>query len=91
MQHAVQQLEEQFLELDSSTENLTSEHLATIIANVTAKKAAVTSATISQKIDEIHDSLEFKYKRANVVHDNEKGGRKSAASSRHSKGNSGKK
>lgn len=90
MQQAVQQLEEQFLELDCSQENLTKEQLATIISNVTAKNAAVTSTSINQKIDEMHDSLEFKYKRANVGHESDKGGRKSA-SSRRSKGNSGKK
>ena len=46
---AVQQLEQQFLEFDSSPENLSAENLATIVANVIAKKAAVTSATISYK------------------------------------------
>lgn len=90
MQKAVQQLEEEFLELDSSPETLTKEDLATIITNVTAKNAAVTSTSISQKIDEMHDSLEFKYKRANVGHDSDKRDRKST-SSRRSKGNSGKK
>ena len=91
MQHAVQQLEQEFLEFDTSQENLTAEDLATILANVAAKKAAVTSATISHKMEEMRDSLEFKYKRANVGHENDKGGKKSAASSRRSKGNSGKK
>ena len=33
------------------------------MANVTAKKAAVTSATISYKIEEMHDSFKFKYTR----------------------------
>ena len=90
MQLAVQQLEEEFLELDLPPENLTTEQLASIVTNVTAKKVAVTGTTINQKIDEMHDSLEFKYKRASVGHENDKGGGKSA-SSRHSKGNSGKK
>ena len=90
MQLAVQQLEEEFLELELPPENLTTEQLATIVTNVTAKKIAITGATINQKIDEMHDSLEFKYKRANVGLENDKGGGKSA-SSRRSKGNSGKK
>ena len=33
------------------------------MANVTAKKAAVTSATISYKIEEMHNSFKFKYTR----------------------------
>ena len=37
--------------------------MATIVAIVTAKKAAVTSATISYKIEEMHDSFKFKYTR----------------------------
>lgn len=90
MQLAVQQLEEEFLELDLPPENLTTEQLASIVTNVTAKRVAVTGTTINQKIDEMHDSLEFKYKRANVGQENDKGGGKSA-SSRRSKGNSGKK
>ena len=90
MQLVVQQLEEEFLELDLPAENLTTEQLASIVTNVTAKKVAVTGATINQKIDEMHDSLEFKYKRANVGHENNKGGGKSA-SSHCSKGHSGKK
>ena len=57
---------------------------------VTAKKAAVTSATISYKIGEMHDSFNFKCKWATVSQDNDKGGIKSAASSCCSKGNSGK-
>lgn len=90
MQLAVQQLEEECLELDLPQENLTTEQLASIVTNVTTKKVAVTSTAINQKIDEMHDSLEFKYKRANVGLENDKGGGKSA-SSRRSKGNSGKK
>ena len=34
---AVRQLEQQFLEFDSSPENLSAENLATIVANVIAK------------------------------------------------------
>ena len=64
---AVQQLEQQFLEFDSSPENLSAENLATIVANVIAKKAAVTSATISCKMEEMHDSSKFKYKRVMLV------------------------
>ena len=78
------------MELDSSPENLSAENLATVVANVTAKKAAVTSATLSYKMEEMHDSLKFKHKRATVSQENDKGGKKSAASSRRSKGNSGK-
>ena len=78
------------MEFDSSSENLSAGDLATIVANVTAKKAAVISATISHKMEEMHDSLEFKYKRANVSQEKDNGGKKSAASSHHSKGNSGK-
>ena len=78
------------MELDSSPENLSAENLATVVANVTAKKAAVTSATLSYKMEEMHDSLKFKYKRATVSQENDKGGKKSTASSRRSKGNSGK-
>ena len=57
---------------------------------VTAKEAVVTSSTISYKIKEMHDSFKFKCKRATVSQENDKGGKKSAASSRCSKGNSGK-
>lgn len=86
MQLAVQELEEECLELD----NLTTEQLASVVTNVTAKKVAITGTAINQKIDQMHDSLEFKYKRANVGLENDKGDGKSA-SSRRSKGNSGKK
>ena len=54
------------------------------------KKAVVTSATIGYKIEEMHDSFKFKCKRATVSQENDKGGKKSAASSRCSKENSGK-
>ena len=57
---------------------------------VTAKEAVVTSATVSYKIKEMHDSFEFKCKWATVSQENNKGGKKSAACSRCSKGNSGK-
>ena len=50
------------MEFDLSLENLSAENLATIVANVTAKKAAVTSATISYKMEKMHDSSKFKYK-----------------------------
>lgn len=90
MQLAVQELEEQCLELDLPPENLTTEQLASIVTNVTAKKVTITGTAINQKIDQMHDSLEFKYKRANVGLENDKGDGKSA-SSRRSKGNSGKK
>ena len=63
IQQAVQQLEQQFLEFDPSPENLSADNLAIIAANVIAKKAAVTSATISYKIEEMHDSFKFKYTR----------------------------
>lgn len=39
---------------------------------------------------EMHDSLEFKYKHANVSQEKDNGGKKSATSSHFSKGNSGK-
>ena len=78
------------MEFDSSPKYLAAENLATIVPNVTAKKAAMTSATISYKMEEMHGSLKFKNKRANVSQENDKGGKKSAASSRRSKGNSGK-
>ena len=55
---------------------------------VTAKEAVVTSATISYKIGEMHDSFNFRCKWATVSQDNDKGGIKSAASSCCSKGNS---
>ena len=51
------------MEFDPSPENLSADNVATIVANVTAKKAAVTSATISYKIEEMHDSFKFKYTR----------------------------
>ena len=57
---------------------------------VTAKEAVVTSATISYKIEEMHDSFKFKCKQAIVRQENDKGGKISAASSHCSKGNSGK-
>lgn len=84
MQHAVQQLEEHLSEFESLPEPLTREHLTAIIGNVAANKAAVASASISQKIHQMHDSLEFKYKRTNVGTESDKGGRKSASSSRRS-------
>ena len=71
IREAIQQLEQQFLEFDSSPENLSAENLATIVANVIAKKAAVTSATISYKMEEIHDSSKFKYKWVNVSLEND--------------------
>ena len=37
------------------------------------KKAAVTSATISCKMEEMHDSLKFKYKQVNVSLENDEG------------------
>ena len=61
------------MEFDSSPENLSAENLATIVANVIAKKAAVTSATISYKMEEIHDSSKFKYKWVNVSLENDEG------------------
>ena len=51
------------MEFDPSPENLSADNLAIIAANVIAKKAAVTSATISYKIEEMHDSFKFKYTR----------------------------
>ena len=60
------------MEFDSSPENLSAENLATIVANVIAKKAAVTSATISYKIEEINDSSKFKYKWVNVSLENDR-------------------
>ena len=41
--------------------------------NVIAKKAAVTSATISYKMEEMHDSSKFKYKWVNVSLENDEG------------------
>ena len=41
--------------------------------NVIAKKTAVTSATISCKMEEMHDSLKFKYKQVNVSLENDEG------------------
>ena len=61
------------MEFDSSPEKLSAENLATIVANVIAKKAAVTSATISYKMEEIHDSSKFKYKQVNVSLENDEG------------------
>ena len=61
------------MEFDSSPENLSAENLATIVANVIAKKAAVTSATISYKMEEMHDSSKFKYKWVNVSLENDEG------------------
>ena len=55
---------------------------------VTAKEAVVTSTTISYKIKEMHDSFKFKCKRVTVSQENDKGGKKSAACSHCSKGNS---
>ena len=70
---AVQQQEQQFLEFVSSSKNLSAENLATLVANVISKKAAVTSATISYKMEEIHDSSKFKYKQVNVSLENDEG------------------
>ena len=61
------------MESDSSPENLSAENLATIVANVIAKKAAVTSATISYKMEEMCDSSKFKYKWVNVSLENDEG------------------
>ena len=91
MQHAVQQLEEHLSDFESLPEHLTRERLTAIISNVTANKAAVASASINQKICQVHDSLEFKYQRTNVGHETSKEDKKSATSSRRSNGQSGKK
>jgi len=91
MQHAVHQLEEQLSEFEALPDNLTKEHLTAIIGNVAANKAAVASASISQQIHQMHDSLEFKYQRTNVGQEVNKVGKKSAASSHRSNGYSGKK
>ena len=87
----MQQLEEHLSEFESLPEHLTREHLTAIISNVTANKAAVASASISQKIHQVHDSLEFKYKRTNVGPETAREGKKSATSSRRSNSQSGKK
>ena len=63
IRQAVQQLEQQFLEFDSSPENLSAENLATVVA----------SATISCKMEEMHDSSKFKYKQVNVSLENDEG------------------
>ena len=77
--------------LDSSPENLSAEKFTHNCGYyVTDKEAVVTSTTISYTIKEMHDSFTFKCKRATVRQENDKGGKKSAASSRCSKGNSGK-
>lgn len=81
IQQAVQRLEEQFYEFESLPEHVTREQLTSIIRSIAVNKAAVTNASISQKIQQIQDLLEFKYKRSNV--DNEtvdKAGKKSAKS-----------
>lgn len=81
LQQAVQRLEEQFYEFESLPEHVTREQLTSIIRSIGINKAAVTNASISQKIQQIQDLLEFKYKRGNV--DNEtvdKDGKKSAKS-----------
>lgn len=81
IQQAVQRLEEQFYEFESLPEHVTREQLTSIIRSIAVNKAAVTNASISQKIQQIQDLLEFKYKRSNV--DNEtvdKDGKKSAKS-----------
>ena len=81
IQQAVQRLEEQFYEFESLPEHVTREQLTSIIRSIAVNKAAVTNASISQKIQQIQDLLEFKYKRSNV--DNEtvdKVGKKSAKS-----------
>ena len=81
IQQAVQRLEEQFYEFESLPEHVTREQLTSIIRSIAVDKAAVTNASISQKIQQIQDLLEFKYKRSNV--DNEtvdKDGKKSAKS-----------
>ena len=81
IQQAVQRLEEQFYEFESLPEHVTREQLTSIIRSIAVNKAAVTDASISQKIQQIQDLLEFKYKRSNV--DNEtvdKDGKKSAKS-----------
>ncbi|XP_073232525.1 uncharacterized protein C8orf74-like [Porites lutea] len=85
IQQAVQRLEEQFYEFESLPEHVTREQLTSIIRSIAINKAAVTNASISQKIQQIQDLLEFKYKRSNV--DNEtvdKDGKKSAKSGRRS-------
>ena len=51
------------MEFDSSPENLSAENLATIVA----------SATISCKMEEMHDSSKFKYKQVNVSLENDEG------------------
>ena len=51
------------MEFDSSPENLSAENLATIVA----------SATISCKMEEMHDSSKFKHKQVNVILENDEG------------------
>ena len=51
------------MEFDSSPENLSAENLATIVA----------SATISCKMEEMHDSSKFKHKQVNVILENNEG------------------
>ena len=87
----MQRLEEHLSEFESLPEHLTREHLTAIISNVTANKAAVASASISQKIHQVHDSLEFNYQRTNTGHETSGEDKKSATSSRRSNGQSGKK
>ena len=71
---AVQQQEQQFLEFDSSFRKIISRKFSHNCGyNVIAKKAAVTSATISYKMEEIHDSSKFKYKQVNVSLENDEG------------------
>ena len=51
------------MEFDSSPENLSAENLATIVA----------SATITYKMEEMHDSSKFKHKQVNVSLENDEG------------------
>ena len=90
IQQALKQLEEPLSQLEIGAEQLTKEELTTVIGDVTAREAAVTDAKIRHKIDEVHDSIEYQYMRANIGHVYDALGKKSA-SSRVSKKRSGKK
>ena len=83
------QLEEPFAQLELGGEPLDVEQLTKVIRDVAAAHTSYTGATLLENIDEIHDSLEYKYKRVNVENEHRHGRKSGTSASR--KGKTGKK
>ena len=84
-----QQLEAPFTQMELSDERLDVERLTKIIQDAAAAHTSYTGSALREDIDEVHDFLEYKYKRANVVMENQQGRKSGSSASR--KGKAGKK